>query len=65
MQVFIIQRGKTKHCGARTCGHIKIFSLCNRVWDERDVVTEEHESEVTCKRCQKIMAKAKNGVVTL
>lgn len=65
MEVFIIERNKRKHCGFRTYGQIKVFSLCNRTWNESDIITKGYDTDVTCKRCQKLMAKAdSNGVVT-
>lgn len=64
--VNIVKRKKILHCGikVRIKSDIKIFSACNKFWNINDETYEAPSSEVTCKRCIKILEKAdENGVV--
>jgi hypothetical protein len=68
MRVNLIKRGKITHVGfkAKVWGEVNLYSLCNQRYCVEDKVSEGVDTEVTCKRCLKKMAKAdKNGVVTL
>lgn len=58
--VNIVKRKKLLHCGTkfRVGMAVKIGSVCNGVWSIDDVVYEANASEVTCKRCLKILEKA-------
>lgn len=47
-------------------GDIDVYSLCNQRMDCSDVISIGEDTEVTCKRCLKKMAKAdKDGRVIL
>jgi len=64
MKVILIKRNKLIHCGIIAKDY-KI-SVCNGKWVDDDVTSIGNEEEVTCKRCQKIIARAdENGRVTL
>ena len=68
MQICLIKRGKIVHCGfeAKNMGKLNKYSVCNRRWNADDKISIGEESEVTCKKCQKILAKSdENGHVTL
>ena len=56
----IIRRKKITHCGVLTKldGEYLVISACKGLWDEADEVYDGVSSEVTCKLCQKILAKA-------
>ncbi|MBP2661996.1 MAG: hypothetical protein H6Q69_5028 [Firmicutes bacterium] len=58
--VNIVKRKKTLHCGykVRMGGNVKTVSACNCTWNLYDEVYEANASEVTCKRCQKLLEKA-------
>ena len=58
--VNIVKRKKILHCGIkfRVGGTVKIASACNNTWSIDDVTYEADYSEVTCKRCLKILEKA-------
>ena len=59
--VNIVKRKKRLHCGFKirmAYGEIKIVSLCNKVWCIEDKTYEADSSEVTCKTCLKMLAKA-------
>lgn len=58
--VNIIDRKKRLHCGykVRMAGEIKLASICNQVWCLEDKTYEADSSEVTCKTCLKMLAKA-------
>lgn len=63
-RVNLVQRNKTIHVGFRINGYM--VSGCNTTWDMRNKVTEGDASEVTCKRCKKLLEKAdENGHVIL
>ena len=59
MKVRLVKRNKITHCGfvARVWGEIATYSICNKRWDCNDKTSMGEESEVTCKRCLKILAK--------
>lgn len=66
--VNLIKRNKTSHCGihVRHDGEKVLISVCNGRWVCNDVTSEGSASEVTCKRCLKILEKAdSNGHVKL
>lgn len=58
--VNIVKRKKILHCGikVRMGGSIKIVSVCNTTWHVDDITYEDMATEVTCKRCLKILSKA-------
>ncbi len=58
--VNIIERKKRLHCGfkVRMGYDIKLASICNQVWCLDDKTYEAMSSEVTCKSCLKLLAKA-------
>lgn len=58
--VNIIERKKRLHCGfkVRMGGSVKLASVCNKVWTLDDKTYEANSSEVTCKTCLKVLAKA-------
>lgn len=60
MKVNLIKRGKITHVGfkAKVMGQVDVYSLCNQRMDCSDVVSIGEDTEVTCKRCLKKMAKA-------
>lgn len=59
MKVNLIKRGKITHVGfkARVMGDVAVYSLCNQRMDCSDVVSIGKDTEVTCKKCLKKMAK--------
>jgi adenine-specific DNA methylase len=68
MQVHLIKRGRVIHCGiqAKSMGEIYKISVCNGRWDINDKTSIGEDTEVTCKRCQKIIERAdENGCVDL
>ncbi|WP_407301527.1 hypothetical protein [Clostridium botulinum] len=68
MKVCLIKRGKITHVGfkAEVMGEVDNYSVCNKRWDIKDKVSIGETSEVTCKRCQKMLSKIdENGCVTL
>ncbi|KEI84151.1 hypothetical protein N496_18665 (plasmid) [Clostridium botulinum A2B3 87] len=68
MKVCLIKRGKITHVGfeAKVMGEVNSYSICNKRWYIKDKVSIGETSEVTCKRCKKILSKIdKNGCVTL
>lgn len=69
MQVVLVKRNKVIHCGLRIMGtddKLYDISICNKIWDIKDKSSIGNAKEVTCKRCQKKLAKAdENGRVTL
>lgn len=68
MRVILVKRGKVIHCGiqAKSDGELYKISVCNGRWDLTDKTSIGNAEEVTCKRCQKIIARAdKNGCVNL
>lgn len=58
--VNIIERKKRLHCGfkVKMGGSVKLASICNQVWTLDDETYEANSSEVTCKTCLKMLAKA-------
>ncbi len=63
-RVNLVQRTKTVHVGFKMNGYM--VSGCNLTWDIRNKVTEGDASEVTCKRCRKLLEKAdESGHVVL
>jgi hypothetical protein len=60
MKVYLIKRGKITHVGfkAKVMGDIDVYSVCNQRMDCSDVIYIGEDTEVTCKRCLKKMAKA-------
>ena len=59
-KVNLVKRNKLIHTGFRMNGYM--VSGCNTTWDIRDKVEEGNSSEVTCKRCKKLLEKAdENG----
>lgn len=67
-KVNLIKRGKVTHVGVgrRNGGKLYIISACNGYWKADDEVSIEPSSEVTCKRCLKILERAdENGEVQL
>jgi len=58
--VNIVKRKKLLHCGIkfRVGSGVKIASACNNTWALNDITYEADSSEVTCKRCLKILEKA-------
>lgn len=68
MRVILIKRNKIIHCGiqTRSMGEVYKISVCNGRWVDTDKTSIGDSGEVTCKRCQKIIARAdENGVVDL
>jgi adenine-specific DNA methylase len=68
MRVILIKRNKVVHCGvkSRFLNEVYKISVCNGRWDADDKTSIGEKEEVTCKRCQKIIARAdENGIVTL
>lgn len=58
-RVNLIKRNKLIHCGFRVRnGGVYMVSACNCTWDIKDTVSEGNASEVTCKRCKKLLEKA-------
>ena len=63
-KVNLVKRNKLIHAGFRVNGYM--VSGCNTVWDIRDKVTEGDSSDVTCKRCKKLLERVdENGHVIL
>ncbi|WP_026881403.1 hypothetical protein [Clostridium akagii] len=59
-RVNLVKRNKLIHVGFTMNGCM--VSGCNTTWDIRDKVAEGNSSEVTCKRCKKLLEKAdENG----
>lgn len=58
--VNIVKRKKKLHCGfkVRMGGTVRIVSLCNKTWSIDDEVYEDVSTEVTCRSCLKLLAKA-------
>lgn len=58
--VNIVKRKKILHCGIKHImgGTAKIASACTNVWHINDVTYEADSSEVTCKKCLKILERA-------
>ncbi|SMC63827.1 hypothetical protein [Sporomusa malonica] len=58
--VNIVKRKKILHCGIKHSlgGVVKIASACNNTWTIDDVTYEADYSEVTCKRCIRILEQA-------
>lgn len=68
MKVELIRRGKITHVGFKGNieGKIQTFSACNKRSDVTDKVLIGESSEITCKRCLKILSRAdENGCVRL
>jgi hypothetical protein len=59
MKVYLVKRGKITHTGfkAKVMGDIDVYSLCNQRMDCSDVVSIGEDTDVTCKRYLKKMAK--------
>lgn len=64
-KVYLIKRNtKIIHVGVKINGYTA--SACNIRWDIRDEVSVGDPSEVTCKRCKKIIEKAdEDGYIVL
>lgn len=63
-KVNLVKRNKLIHAGVRMNGYM--VSGCNTTWDIRDKVTEGDSSDITCKRCKKLLERAdENGHVIL
>jgi hypothetical protein len=68
VRVNLIKRGKIIHAGFKAIveGEENTYSLCNRRWSVDDIVIEDEDKEITCKRCLKKIAKIdKDGFVRL
>jgi hypothetical protein len=64
--VNIIERKKRLHCGfkVKMGGVVRLASICNQMWHLDDKTHEAESSEVTCKTCLKMLARAdENGKV--
>lgn len=64
--VNIVKRKNIRHCGIKfgVGGGVKIASACNNTWCMNDEVYEADSSEVTCKRCLKLLERAdEDGMV--
>lgn len=59
-RVNLVKRNKLIHCGFKINRYdgTYIVSACNGAWDCKDKVSEGNASEVTCKRCKKLLEKA-------
>ncbi len=58
-RVNLVKRNKLIHCGFKVYnGGWYMVSACNCTWDIKDKVEEGNASEVTCKRCKKLLEKA-------
>lgn len=59
-RVNLIKRNKLIHCGVRMWNGTEYLmtSVCNGMWKHDDKNNEGNSSEVTCKRCKKILDKA-------
>ena len=66
MRILLIKRGKVTHAGIRTSLDKTTYriSVCSGLWNEDDKTKIGEETEVTCKRCLKVLARCDdNGVV--
>ncbi|MBD5589282.1 hypothetical protein [Clostridium botulinum] len=59
-KVNLIKRNKLIHCGIKMWNGTEYImtSVFNRMWKYDDKTNEGNSSEVTCKRCKKILDKA-------
>ncbi|WP_291568598.1 hypothetical protein [Clostridium sp. UBA2485] len=59
-RVNLIKRNKLMHCGVKVWDGTEyvLTSVCNGWWKHDDKTSEGNASEVTCKRCKKILEKA-------
>lgn len=64
MRVILVKRNKIVHCGiqVKNDGELYKISVCNGIWDVNDKTSIGSAEDVTCKRCQKIIAKADKNV---
>lgn len=59
-KVCLIKRNKLYHVGIATWleGRKYMYSPCNCTWDIKDKVSKGDYTEVTCKRCIKLLERA-------
>lgn len=63
-RVNLVKKNKTVHVGFKMNGYM--VSGCKLEWDVRNKICEGDASEVTCKRCKKLLERAdENGHVVL